>query len=150
MDYTLAVCVFERAEYLQRVNTGFLPADGALVVEIFAQGDTVEIFHDDILDIRVNGDIVNAYYILIGKHRNGFRFVDKPCFRGRVSVVFVVEYLYGDNALHYKILGFEHARHAAHSDKLEYFVPAVEYFSYKCIILVHFRIPFVFAAGRGK
>ena len=64
--------VTQGGEDLLRESNCLLPGENALVLHIFAQGDSFEKFHNDIFVFAANGYIVNLDYIFVIEHCNGF------------------------------------------------------------------------------
>ena len=134
---TLAVRMLQGAQYLEDIDAGFVPRKRTLVIQILAQGDTVEILHNDIFDIGIDCDVVDAHDVFVRQHCDRLGLVDKAGLGLLVAVVFIVENLDCNGAVHYKVLRAQNARHTADADQLQNLIALVQDLSDKFTVIVH-------------
>ncbi len=68
----LFMCMLKRAQNLYGKMKGFFPFDLFLLIQIFFESNSVNIFFYDILNPVTEADIVNFYNIGVGQNGNRF------------------------------------------------------------------------------
>ena len=69
MNYALVVGVLKRTENLRCKMHSLLPRYNALLLDILLESNTLDILHDDILELVAVADIINLDYVWMREHR---------------------------------------------------------------------------------
>ena len=136
VHHTVGVGVLQRLEDLGNKVHG-LPAGEftAPLVEVFPQGHTVHIFHDDILQLVVDRNVVYLDDVGVVEQRNGLGFVLKPAHKLRVVGVLLPEHLHrhhstgGHRAVAAQHNRLVHVGHAAGADEFLDFIQPIQLFA---------------------
>ena len=133
VDDALGVGVLERIQNLREEIQRLPPAKAALLLDILLERDPVEIFHDDIVEIVVEGHVVDLDNISVVQNRDGAGFIFKAHAKLLVGQKFLLEHLDGDRAAVLHVDRAVDNGHAAHADHALNAIAVVDQFSNQTI-----------------
>ncbi len=129
VDDALAVGMLQGAQNLDGEVDGFLPFDDFLLVEVFLQGNAVDILFDDILDSVAEAHVVDLDDVGVGEDCDRLGFVAEAAEELLVSGKFILQDFDGHRPVVDGIVGTVHHRHSSDADDFMDFVAAVQPFS---------------------
>ena len=134
----LVVGVLQCAQDLDHEMLRFTDIERFLTVDIFFERDALHVFHNNILEVLAETDVVYLYDIRVRQYGDRFGFVFEPHAELFVRLEFIFKDFYGNNTVVYPVVGLIHNRHTADAHDLLYFVSVADHFIQ---IVIHTQHP---------
>ena len=129
VDNALVVRVLERPEDLDGKMDCLFPAEHLLLLDIFLEGDPVDILHDDRLHPVGKAHVVDPHDIRMVEHRHCLALVLEPAAHILIIHMLFLQNLDGNHPVFEHIVRLIDVCHAADADDLHDLIPALELFA---------------------
>ena len=127
VDDALGVGVFQRPQHLGGKVDDLFPGQGAApLFQILFEGDAVDVFHHDILQLVGHRDIVHLDDVGMIQDRDGLRFIFETADQLLVVKEFFLEDLHRNGVAGAHVTAFVDIGHAAHAEQTFNQIAAVQ------------------------
>ena len=135
VNNALVMSVLKCAEDLDHEMDRILPCKNVLLLDILLEGDTVNVFHNDILYLLRESHIVNFNDIRVRENCYSLRFIAESAQELLILCILLFKYLNGNGFVVDNIDTLVNLRHTANANKLGYLISSIELLAN---VLIHF------------
>ena len=148
MDHAFPVGMIQGIQNLLGEMHHLFPGEGlAPPGHVLLQGDAVDVFHHDVLELVGDRHIEHLHDARVVQNGDGLGFILEPVDQLRILQKFLPQDLHRDHTLVFQVHTFINVGHAAHAHQFLQQVAAVQLFAYQ---LIHLSPPFALPRSAGR
>ena len=126
VDDAAAVRVLERLGDLRGKMQRLAPVELPLLLHVLLEGDALDQFHNDIIEIIRVRHVIYAHDIRVGEHGDGLRLGVEAPPELRVLRQLFFQYFNGDQTVQPVAARLVDDRHPARADHIQYFISVIQ------------------------